>query len=59
MILGEWTLARLGSHGLDAAAARYYYEATSGGAFLGRCVWNYDGPGAWCAAAPAHPAPQP
>ena len=56
VILGEWTLARLGSRGLDAAAARYYYEETSRGAFLGRCVWNFDGPGAWRAAAPAHPA---
>jgi hypothetical protein len=54
VMLGEWTLARLGSRaGLDAAAARYYYEETS--AFLGRCVWNFDGPGAWRAAAPAHP----
>ena len=55
VMLGEWTLARLGSRaGLDAAAARYYYEETS--AFLGRCVWNFDGPGAWRAAAPAPPA---
>ena len=60
VILGEWTLARLGSHGLDATAARYYYEETSRGPFLGRCVWNFDGPGAWRAAAPAHtPHPNP
>lgn len=60
LILGEWTLARLGSRGLDAPAARYYYEETSGGAFLGRCVWNFDGPGAWRAATPAHtPHPNP
>ena len=52
LILGEWTLARLGGGtALNVAAARYYYEQTSGGNFLGRCVWNYDGPGAWCVAA--------
>ena len=60
-MLGEWTLARLSSGDtIDAAAARYYYEETSDDPFLGRCVWNFDGPGAWRAAAPAHtPHPNP
>jgi len=53
VMLGEWTLARLSSGDtIDAAAARYYYEETSDDPFLGRCVWNFDGPGAWGAIQP-------